>query len=113
MQREAAEAGGQAVDIKPLLGRFKTRPPDILSLPDWDLVLKAFFDFGSTFVNDPEFGEGDADLMSVGIGVEVQLAGLAALRVDFASALEELERNGEIDVASGDNRLHVRAQVTW
>lgn len=113
IQREAAEAGQQPVDIQPFLGRFKTRPPDIFALPDWDFVLKAFFDIGSTSVNEAGFNESDADLMSVGIGLEVQLASTAAIRVDWGTVLEELERGGEIDVESGSNRVHIRAQFTW
>ncbi len=113
IQREAAQAGQQPVDIQPFLGRFKTRPPDIFALPDWDFVVKAFFDIGSTTVNEAGFNESDADLMSVGIGFELQLASTAAIRVDWGTVLEALERGGEIDVDSGSNRIHVRAQVTW
>ncbi|HSH09536.1 MAG TPA: hypothetical protein VK995_04065, partial [Oceanipulchritudo sp.] len=114
MQREASESGAGPMKLQePFMGRYNLRPPDVFALPDWDFVLKAFLDVGATYVTDPDFNESDATLMGAGIGFEVQLSSLASLRVDWGMALEEIERGGEVEVESGDSRVHVRLQVTW
>jgi hemolysin activation/secretion protein len=114
IRREAMESGDVAPPIRePFLGRYNLRPPDVFALPDWDLVLKAFLDVGATYVNDADFNESDFELMSAGIGIEVQLSSMFSIQVDWGTVLQALERGGEVLVDSGDNRLHVRAQISW
>lgn len=114
MRREAAESGREIPDVQSLfMGRYNMRPTDVFAMPDWDFVLKTFIDVGATYVNDADFNESDADLLSAGIGIDVQLSTLAALRLDWAYVLQALERGGVTEVDTGDNRLHVRVQVTW
>jgi hypothetical protein len=134
--RPASEAdkGKTAVAMEPaptLFGRpFNYRPPRVAARPDWDLILRAFIDYGQTEVNQgflrvpPTQTERDHTLMSAGVGVEVQIFRNFNARLDWGYALEDLrlgvvrEPGGEpepdlSDWNKGDSRFHFLLTFVW
>jgi hemolysin activation/secretion protein len=103
------EEASRPMLTSPFLGRYNLRPPSLYSLPDWDFVLKAFLDAGSTYVNGTRDNSEDEELAAAGIGVELQLSSMASLEVDWGMALTDTDDGTE----SGDTRIHLRAQLTW
>jgi hypothetical protein len=70
-------------------------------LPDWDFIIRGFFDIGRATQSDAAAFEIEETLMGAGIGAELQVWRNLNLRLDWGFALEEVR-----DVDSGDNRLH-------
>jgi len=89
---------------------FRFAPQHVFGQPDWDLVLKAFFDYGRVFNNYRLSSESDETLMSVGLGVELQLWRSMHLRCEWGHTLEELG-NGAVD--EGEDRLHAGLTLMW
>jgi len=83
---------------------FKFAPQRIYHRPDWDLVLRTFFDVGRVTNNDRPSFEFNETLMSWGVGLEVQLTRLLSVRCDWGYALESLEGT---NVNAGTNRFHL------
>ena len=97
------------------LGKYNVRPPHVYGRPDWDLILRAFFDYGYVEVNDERPEDNSLTLMSAGVGVELQLLTNLNLRLDWGYILNTLERAGVKldDAESGDSRFHFAATVSW
>ncbi len=76
--------------------------------PDWDLVLRGFLDVGTAQYNESLATEEDETLMSVGIGVELQLLKNVNLRLDWGHALRDAR-----EVEEGDERVHFVATIVW
>lgn len=116
-QREMEENGdlGAGRFTEPFLGRYNLRPPDLFALPDWNFLLKGFFDYGRVTVTEPVGNEDNETLLSAGVGIELQFASHFNIRVDWATVLRDLKARGltSPDVEAGDSRVHVRAQISW
>jgi len=89
---------------------FRYAPQFVYGTPDWDLILKAFLDVGTTDISDALFFEDSETLVGAGVGLELLVKRNLNVRLDWGFALEELEDRG---VASGANRLHVLATILF
>ncbi len=88
-----------------VLGKpFRVRPQSRYSPPDWDLILKAFFDFGQTWNNDIQPTEEDQSLMSAGVGFEIAVGRHISFRGDAGWVLDEVR--GSTHVTEGASRFH-------
>ena len=74
----------------PLVGRFRAAPQYVFGRPDWDLILRAFFD--AAWVKDAErFSfEPDDALLGAGGGVELQLLRNFSVRYDVGVSLDSV-----------------------
>lgn len=82
---------------------FKWAPQQVYGRPDWDLVLRAFFDAGITTNSKRLPFERNETLVGAGIGAELLVLSNLSVRADWGFALSDLDNGlGE----SGDNRLH-------
>lgn len=99
-----------AIDPTPssLFGRpFRVSPQQVYGSPDWDLVLKGFFDFGETFIAQPLGFETAETLASVGVGLEVRLYSNLSFRTDWGFVLNEVASGSSGVVEQGDERVHL------
>lgn len=94
----------------PVIGRFRVAPDRVYGRPDWDLVLRGFFDFGRAIYSDAAPGEEDETLSSLGVGIELLIdryIGLS-LRLDWAVALQDVR-----DAEAGDSEAHFLATLRY
>ncbi|NJM55427.1 MAG: ShlB/FhaC/HecB family hemolysin secretion/activation protein [Verrucomicrobiae bacterium] len=96
-------------------GRYEIRPPSVYAKPDWDLILRGFFDYGQNFVVEPLGSEDENTLSGAGIGLEFQFYSYLTLRVDYATIMKTVTRvNIPVeDAEDGDSRLHILATFSW
>jgi hemolysin activation/secretion protein len=97
--REAGSAFGRP---------FRWAPDRPGAWPDWDLILKGFFDIGRAENSDRLSFEEDETLAGAGVGVEVQLWRNVNLRLDWGVALKDAR-----DVDAGESRLHFVGTLLW
>lgn len=101
---------GMSPDSKP--GEFFGRPfryvPQFQYGPtDWDLIFRAFVDFGRTVNVDRLPFEQDQTLVGSGIGMELVLTRHFSARVDWGFALRSITDDAGDDVDAGDNEVHL------
>lgn len=106
---------------------FNFRPPRVAARPDWDLILRTFFDYGKTEGNR---GNGPTRLTedrprsvsSAGLGLELQLWRNINVRADWGYALEDLRTGIDLsgkytpginDTKAGDSRVHLLVTLLW
>jgi hemolysin activation/secretion protein len=89
---------------------FRAAPQYVYGVPDWDLVLKGFFDIGEAQISDRFPFESNETLIGAGIGVDFLYKRNLNVRVDWGFALDELESAG---VSDGANRLYVVATILF
>jgi hemolysin activation/secretion protein len=78
----------------PMIGDFRATPQQVYGRPDWDLVLRGFFDIGYSDRNGGrDVNEFDQFLVSAGVGLEATFMGKARVRVDWARGIEESSSN--------------------
>jgi hemolysin activation/secretion protein len=94
----------------PWLGTFRPGPDASLRLPDWDLVLAAFGDYGQVFNQSKVLGESDDQLASIGVGFEVIVRRNFSVRLDYGIALLEVPT---ANVQVGDGELHFSALLRY
>lgn len=101
-------------------GRINFRAPDLYGLPDWNFLVRGFFDYAALSINDRRPDEIQNTLASVGLGFELQLRSNFNLRVDYghilrsARRLELPGREPFIEGAEkGDSRVHVLATFAF
>lgn len=93
---------------------FRRAPEQEFGLPDWDLVLKGFFDIGRAMQSDALDFETDNTLMGAGVGIELQFKQNISLRLDYGVALRNVEDEiGDDDVEAGEDRLHVLFTISY
>lgn len=93
---------------------FRVAPDRVYGQPDWDLILRTFFDVGRALYNNEIGGlENDATLMSAGIGAEVQVRNNLSLRADWGWVLHDVDFTSGDSADKGDNRVHVSATFLW
>ena len=105
----------RALEIQPtppkLFGRpFRVAPQNVYGRPDWDLILRGFFDVGRTFISDQIFTETEDTLVGAGVGLELQLTRNFNLRADWGFALNDLATQ---NVHAGSNRFHIVATLLY
>lgn len=108
------ESRGESPDT--LFGqRFNYRAPDLYGTPDWNLILRGFVDYASLEITDRAAGEVENDLLSAGIGLELQLKRNISIRADYGHVLETAENAmGPIDEAEdGDSRFHLLVTFSY
>ncbi|MGJ8638745.1 MAG: ShlB/FhaC/HecB family hemolysin secretion/activation protein [Opitutaceae bacterium] len=95
--------------------RFNFRSPDVYGAADWNFLIRGFVDYATLEINDIGADEFDNDLLSAGIGFELQVKSYLNLRVDYGVVLEDAENaSGIIEgAASGDSRLHILATFSY
>ncbi len=89
---------------------FRAAPQYVYGTPDWDLILKGFFDVGRVIISDPLFFESDETLLGAGIGLEFLYRRNLNIRLDWGFTLDDLDSR---NVNSGSNRLHVVATLLF
>ncbi len=96
---------------------FNLRQPSPLSYADWDFIFKIFFDYGRSYNNQREFYESDMELMSWGVGAEIQISSNITARIDWGYILKGLsEYNGgpSMEAAGdGDNKISFVITLTY
>lgn len=98
------------IDSEPptVFGRpFRVAPQQVYGSPDWDLILKAFLDFGRSYISQPLAFEQGESLVSTGVGIEVQILRNVSFRADWGIVLDELSGIGDDPVRVGDSRVHL------
>ena len=88
-------------DFKLLGEPFRLTPQQPYQRPDWDLILRAFFDAGQVLQSREETGEYDNTLASTGAGVEAQLRQNVDIRADWGLVLSGLGTRVKV----GSNRF--------
>ncbi len=94
----------------PWFGTFRVGPDTSMRLPDWDLVLAVFGDYGQVFNEQKVTGEHNDALASLGVGFEVIVRRNFSLRLDYGVALLGVDT---ANVNSGDGELHLSALVRY
>ncbi len=102
---------------------FAWRPASPRRRPDWDLILRTFFDFGQRLVEktptstavrgEVPLAERDLTLMGTGAGVELAVRQAFSLRCDVGMALMGLGSGEQRLTRAGDIRAHVAANFIW
>ena len=80
---------------------FRVAPEAVYGRPDWDLVLKAFIDYGYMDVTDELAFETDENLAGTGLGIELALKNNINFRAEWGWALQDA---GSTD--AGDSQFH-------
>jgi hemolysin activation/secretion protein len=94
----------------PWIGAFRPTTDTSYRMPDWDLVLATFFDYGQVWNAHKMAGEHDSVLASVGLGLEVIVRRNFSLRLDYGIALSQVESE---DIDAGDGEAHFNATVRY
>ncbi|MGH0037702.1 MAG: hypothetical protein ACQGVK_21945 [Myxococcota bacterium] len=98
----------------PFLGDFRAVPQQAYGQADWDLVFRAFADFGHTWRYDVPSNspEDDDTLIGAGVGLELQLGGHLRARADYARALKNAGPKGD-RTKVGDDRFHFLFSILY
>ena len=114
-----------------LFGRpFRWRPKQVGMNPDWDLVLRAFYDYAYRGVSPPPVVPGTTidpnatvpyidrnfAISGTGVGIGLMIKQNFSLRCDFGMALTELrdkERTPEVIVKKGNKEVHLISSFSW
>jgi hypothetical protein len=94
----------------PWVGSFRPSPDASYRMPDWDLVLATFFDYGQVWNAHELAGENDDTLASLGIGIEIVVRRNFSLRFDYGFALADVDSEG---VEAGDAEAHFNATMRY
>jgi hemolysin activation/secretion protein len=94
------------------VGPFKVVPQHVYGLPDWDFIIRGFFDVGSawttraiSFIDVARDGE---LLMGAGLGVELLVMQNLSARFDYGWALKST-----IQTDAGNGKAHFVIQVQY
>jgi hemolysin activation/secretion protein len=77
----------------PLLGDFRVAPDQPYGRPDWDFIIRGFFDAARVTVNKKQPGQTNDTLLSPGVGGELRYKDTLVVNVDWGYALNTI-RNG-------------------
>jgi len=81
----------------PWYGAFRVAPDSVTGRPDWDLILRAFYDWGRVQIEgeEKESDEPNTSILSgTGVGMELQLPGDFIFRFDYGIALTRVTTSG-------------------
>ena len=90
----------------PWVGEFRAAPQQVYARPDWDLVFRAFVDAAGVRSNNRVGFEDNYNLLSAGLGVELQIKRNIRLRMDVGQALKGVDTTDH-SVDAGDRRYHL------
>ncbi|MEM0983979.1 MAG: ShlB/FhaC/HecB family hemolysin secretion/activation protein [Planctomycetota bacterium] len=93
--------------------RFRWRPETVYGQPDWDFVVKAFWDIGEVQVNRALAFEDDQTLQSIGGGFDILLGQNISFRTDLGVVMEDLTDVDVPETDFGDFRLHFLLTVLY
>jgi len=81
----------------PLIGSFKLRGQQVYDQPDWDFLIRPFFDFGYIRSNKAsQFDERSSDLLlGTGVGVEFSIRRNLIIRGDWGHSLNAVNPHGQ------------------
>lgn len=94
----------------PWFGVFRPGPDASLRMPDWDLVLSTFADYGQVYNQNSVLGEHDDSLASLGVGIEVIVRRNFSVRLDYGFALLAVPTS---NVQVGDGEAHFAALLRY
>ncbi len=97
--------GGKAVRL-PVLGDFRARPQYDYTFADWDLVLKAFVDYGHVSHEGTDLFESTESLLGAGAGFELRVQRYLTARVEYGVALDDVQVSFTELEKKGDGELH-------
>ena len=89
---------------------FHAAPRHVYGRPDWDLILKGFFDAAYVFQNDKTQFEADNTLLGAGIGLEFLWKSNLRVQLDWGFALHDLKFGL---AEAGSSRLYVTGTFLW
>lgn len=89
---------------------FHVAPKHVYGRPDWDLILKGFFDAGYVFQSGDVGFEANNTLLGAGIGLEFLWQSNLRVQLDWGFALHDL-KNGLAE--AGSSRLYVTGTFLW
>ncbi|MEE9403286.1 MAG: hypothetical protein V3V20_00195 [Algisphaera sp.] len=93
---------GEQRQVDQFLGKpFRRFPQQPYGSADWDLIPKAFIDFGRTVNNDREFFESDETLLGAGLGIDFIYKRNLNFRADWGTALKDAA-----GTTSGSHQYH-------
>ena len=94
----------------PFLGVFRDRPQHVYGSPDWDLMLRAFFDVANVRQSHGSaFAETGQTIKGVGGGFDLQLLRNLSVSFDLGVALDDVPRLAN----RGSIETHVNVTVTY
>ncbi|MFC1805608.1 ShlB/FhaC/HecB family hemolysin secretion/activation protein [Planctomycetota bacterium] len=91
---------------------FRWAPQQVYGRPDWDMVLRCFFDCGRVTNVHRQVFEVDETLKGAGVGVELRFKHHITVRCDYAVALEDVDTASR-HVGSGNNRCHTVVTISF
>ena len=95
---------------------FRLRPASPGTGADWDLIFRAFADYGQTFNNrQQDVIETDRTLISAGAGLELQVFRplYMTIRAEYGVVLQSQTELLVDPIDAGDGRLHISATIAW
>ena len=97
----------------PLIGDFRAAPQQVYGIPDWDLIVRGFFDIGRTLKHKQIAGEQNDTLMGVGVGVELNVLDRLILSFDWGSALSRARKNTPVEIDKGSSEAYFSATLVY
>jgi hemolysin activation/secretion protein len=100
--------------VVPVMGDFALMPRHEYGFPDWDLILRAFFDTASTTIvkqglPTPESGE---LLQGVGLGLELRIKQNFNVRFDWGVGVRSVDL-GDEKISAGQSEFHISTTVLF
>jgi len=94
---------------------FRFAPQQVYGRPDWDLILRAFYDYGRIVSVHREVYESNETLQAIGVGLELRIKNNFSLRFDYGVALEDIEDpiTRQDNVSSGHKRIHTSCTFSF
>ncbi len=97
----------------PLVGTpFRWAPQTVYGRPDWDLIVRTFFDIGRASNVDRLDYEKDYTLIGAGMGVEIQFTRHINVRCDWGIPCRDMDSSSQT-VQAGDHRFYFVATVLY
>ena len=103
----------QAPRKSPVFGTpFKWAPQQVYGRPDWDLILRCFYDVGRVTSVRAQSFEVEETLRGAGVGVEVRVKQYITIRCDYAVALDDVATASR-RVNSGNKEIHTVVTISF
>jgi len=91
---------------------FRFAPQQLYARPDWDLILRVFYDVGRVALYHRAPYERNQTLQGAGVGIELRFKSNFSIRCDYAVTLEDITTQTE-KINSGHNRIHAIATLAF
>lgn len=88
----------------PLIGDFKVARNQPYGRPDWDFIIRGFFDGARVTLNNKQAGENDETLLSPGVGGVLRFKDNLVFSIDWGYALKTI-RNGLVKKGASETWL--------